>query len=95
VTVKRRRPEGVPPPERYRRFVRSEWPAGLDCEEAVNFWHRARTAWARDNQYEWQGGITSPLGDALDLLKARREARLMTCIRPDDEEFNGRGLSCL
>jgi len=89
VSVRRRRPETPPLPEKFARFVRTEWPPHLPCEDAVNLWHRERSAWARENQYEFMGYTTSPLGDMLDLLKARRDARLMNCCVPDDEEFNG------
>jgi hypothetical protein len=93
VSVRRRRPAGPAIPERYARFVRGEWPAGLDCEEAIEFWHQARSAWARDHQYEFLGYLTSPLGDSLDLLKAEREAWLLNCCIPDPHpgESNGHG----
>lgn len=95
MSVRRRKPDSPPVPEKFARFVRSEWPPNLSCEEAVNYWHGARSVWARENAFEWQGYTTTPLGDMLDLLKARREARLMNCVRPDDEEFNGHGQAAI
>jgi hypothetical protein len=91
VTVRRRKPASPAVPEQFARFARSEWPPSLTCEEAVGYWHQARSAWAWEHQYEWQGYTTTPLGDRLDLLKARREARLLSCIEPDPAELNGHG----
>ncbi len=76
-------------PEKYARFVRHKWPAGLSCEEAVEFWHRARSAWAREHEYLFLGYLESPLGDKLDLLKAQHEAWLMNCCTDAPEASNG------
>jgi hypothetical protein len=91
VTVKRRRPESAPVPEQYARFVRSEWPAELSCEDAVNQWHTEREAWAQENLFIFMGYLDSPIGDMLDRLRARREARLLNCCQPEaePEESNG------
>lgn len=95
MSVRRRKPDSPAVPERFARFIRGEWPPHLPCEEAVGLWHRERSAWAAENAYEWQGCTTSPLGDALDLLKARREARLMNCLEADTAELNGRGSTAI
>jgi hypothetical protein len=94
MSVRRRRPAGPPVPERYAEFVRSQWPAGLAAEEAIEFWHLARSAWAVENEYEWPPGSgyrTSPIGDWLDRMRAKREAWLLTCTKRDPEESNGHG----
>lgn len=89
MSVRRRKPETPPVPERLARFVRSEWSAALSCEQAVEVWHRARSAWAREHQYEFMGYTTSPLGDWLDLLRAEREAWLLNCCTTEPDDANG------
>ena len=92
MSVRRRRPASAPPPEKYVRFVRDEWPPNLSCEEAVDFWYRAGEAWAQANEYEYPPGsgyLTSPLGDWLDRMRARREARMRVCYAPAYEAGNG------
>jgi hypothetical protein len=78
-------------PERYAWFARCDWPGNLTCEEAVEFWHQARKAWAAEHQYEWLGYTTSPLGDCIDLLKAERGAWLTNCCTPASDDANGHG----
>jgi hypothetical protein len=91
VSVRRRKPESPPVPEKLARFAVSEWP-GLGCEDAVWAWAAERETWALAHPVEWPPGYPSTvLGDKLDRLKARREAWLMTCCREEPEEANGHG----
>lgn len=86
MTVRRRRPESITPvPERLARFVASEWP-GLDREADIRAWGAEREAWALAHQVEFLGFTTSPMGDWLDRLRARREAWLINCTVRCDEE---------
>ncbi len=88
--MRRRRPAGPAIPERYARFQRSEWPAGLSCEDAVEFWHQARETWALANAYEWPEGYpTTPIGDFIDRLKDKREARMRACYADPPQAANG------
>ena len=89
MTVRRRRPSGPAIPEKYARFQRDEWPPNLSSEEAVQFWHQARSVW--HEQHGWREGetVVSPLGDWLTLLREKRQAWLRTCCTEPAEAGNG------
>jgi hypothetical protein len=48
-------------------------------------WGAEREEWALANQVEFWWYITSPIGDRLDRLKARREAWLLNCTERTED----------
>ncbi len=92
MSVRRRRPETNPVPEQLARFVRSEWPAHLPTEDAIDMWAAEREEWALANSYDWFGGVTSPLGDMLDRRRAKRDAWLLCCTEREEDPAEANGV---
>lgn len=78
--MRRKRDKRPEVPARYRRYVPGQW-------DSPGQWMREREAWARAQPAIVTTGadaygtpwrcVVTPLGDSTDLMRARREARLL------------------